>query len=393
MLPKNMGWRCPGLGALVLLLLLSFQLPSADGALSWMTDTQEMMQWCSQRMCSPEPRYNLTVGQPVSFNITAADTDRLRNLSLAVMANPGLPNEATLTAETFVEFKRIDNTTVHNAVTRHFEFTPMARQDGLTFSICFKVFDLQNANSVIEQCITIAVSAPMVEFLDSTAKEETERIVGVNCPVDLRLVVRDGSNSGYCMQALPGSIYSQDREMPHGAVLRHVSTLEQPKTGTHDGCAQQEFQILWYPRRGMETHSFTFCAHIYDNICDGLMCNQRAGQRCYTVHVAKCKYCLSMGETIMAAAARYNTDWLQLWGANVNLKTPDDLGAFSELTLGPLYHVQVGDTLESLAVRFGTTATNILEANPDVDVVDNMGTISIGDQLCILPWVCWSEQQ
>ena len=29
------------------------------------------------------------------------------------------------------------------------------------------------------------------------------------------------------------------------------------------------------------------------------------------MRVEKCKYCLSMGETIMHAAARYKTDWIQ----------------------------------------------------------------------------------
>jgi hypothetical protein len=37
----------------------------------------------------------------------------------------------------------------------------------------------------------------------------------------------------------------------------------------------------------------------------------RGRELCYRVRVEKCKYCLSMGETIMHAAARYKTDWIQ----------------------------------------------------------------------------------
>jgi hypothetical protein len=57
-----------------------------------------------------------------------------------------------------------------------------------------------------------------------------------------------------------------------------------------------------------------------DTLCIGLACEQHAVTLCYHVVVAKCKYCLGVGETIMHAAARYQTDWLQLWGANTQIR-------------------------------------------------------------------------
>eukprot|EP00960_Hanusia_phi_P067532 766649-Hanusia_phi.AAC.4 len=90
--------------------------------------------------------------------------------------------------------------------------------------------------------------------------------------------------------------------------------------------------------------------------------------------------------------------------------------AWTELKLGPTYLARHGDTLDLLASRFGTSSTNILEvcagreegggdipgeestymrpqANPDIPVVNNTGVINVGQSICILPRVCWSQAQ
>ncbi|EKX31914.1 hypothetical protein GUITHDRAFT_148991 [Guillardia theta CCMP2712] len=128
-------------------------------------------------------------------------------------------------------------------------------------------------------------------------------------------------------------------------------------------------------------------------VCIGYLCQQRGKELCFSVLVKKCRYCLSIGETIMGAAARYNSDWLQIWGANPAILTPDSVGAWTELRLGPTYITRHGDTLDLLASRFGTSSTNILEANPDVPVVNNTGLLTVGQPICILPRVCWMQAQ
>ena len=37
-----------------------------------------------------------------------------------------------------------------------------------------------------------------------------------------------------------------------------------------------------------------------------------------TVHVSKCRYCAQPGETMQSLAESFQTDWLQLWGANAH---------------------------------------------------------------------------
>mmetsp|Transcript_2963 Transcript_2963/g.7135 ORF Transcript_2963/g.7135 Transcript_2963/m.7135 type:complete len:162 (-) Transcript_2963:191-676(-) len=83
----------------------------------------------------------------------------------------------------------------------------------------------------------------------------------------------------------------------------------------------------------------------------------------------------------------------QIWGANPAILTPDSVIAWTELKLGPTYLARHGDTLDLLASRFGTSSTNILEANPDIPVVNNTGVINVGQSICILPRVCWSQAQ
>mmetsp|Transcript_27588 Transcript_27588/g.72925 ORF Transcript_27588/g.72925 Transcript_27588/m.72925 type:complete len:159 (+) Transcript_27588:298-774(+) len=118
-------------------------------------------------------------------------------------------------------------------------------------------------------------------------------------------------------------------------------------------------------------------------LCVGAACALRAVDRCFAVRVAKCRYCLGPGETLMAAAAKYKTDWMQVWGANPTITDPDDVALYTPLTLGPIYTVRVTDTLQRAADRFGTTSDNILGANPDVNA-----TLQAGTALCVLPAVC-----
>ena len=41
--------------------------------------------------------------------------------------------------------------------------------------------------------------------------------------------------------------------------------------------------------------------------------------------VAKCQTCVKAGDTLLSLAQDYKTDWLQLWGANVNVGNPNKL--------------------------------------------------------------------
>mmetsp|Transcript_27687 Transcript_27687/g.68444 ORF Transcript_27687/g.68444 Transcript_27687/m.68444 type:complete len:377 (-) Transcript_27687:1-1131(-) len=355
-----------------------------------MNRTQAQRDWCAANACMAPENTHLVVGQTVEFNVTASSTRAGRNLSISVLGDPGLPNNCRIT-DAFTSVW--DVATRANATTRRLMFTPMPRQEGLTYRVCVRAFDPQNSTQdFAEMCVHIAVAAPIPVFVAVSDEGDVTRTVGVGCPVQMRIVVRDASQAGYCMNVSLGKFDGTMGVPPLGA-LHMFGVAPQEKIGTHDGCASSEYHLLWYPQKGQEAQDYEFCIHAYDTLCMALACERRGLERCYKVNVAKCKYCLSAGETIMHAAARYQTDWLQIWGANTHIRNPDQIRAWDELTLGPTYVVQRGDTLEAISERFGTTTRSLMEANPDIEMHDNIGTIQPGDRLCVLPWVCWNEPQ
>jgi len=392
-LKQRLRWSW-GAGAVALLVALN-HAAWAEAAVSFLNATTEQQAWCSARGCVPAPEYSVVVGQEIVFNVTILDDDRNRNISIAVLADPGLPNGARLLPSHHVMWEEGNATAGirdHTAVTRELRFVPMERQEGLSYEVCFKGFDVDNATlPTVQRCTMLRVFEPAPAFNGSTSSSEMERVVGVNCPMILKFYPVDAGGNNYCMTMAAGRIgRPSESQLPPGAVLRHVSTSQTTKIGTHDGCVVAHWEVAWFPKRGQEARSYSFCVHSMDDICTGAVCRSqsRAQELCYHVAVAKCRYCLSIGETILSAARRYRTDWMQLWAVNSHVKTPDAVGASAHLTLGPTYTVRRGDTLESLAVRFGTTASNILDLNPDVEVVDNAGILRMGDHLCIVPPFC-----
>jgi len=88
---QRAGGRLGGLaGAAVLLITLA---TGADGAISFLNATD---QWCAARRCAPAAVYDVVVGQEIALNVTVLDTNRTRAVSIAVLADPGLPNGARL---------------------------------------------------------------------------------------------------------------------------------------------------------------------------------------------------------------------------------------------------------------------------------------------------------
>lgn len=321
----------------------------------------EMTSWCTEHMCWPKDIYTLVVGERVDLNVTAAHVSG--NVTTSVLANPGMPSGCHVTASETHEMGHM-----RRAVMRRFSFTPIPGQEGITYKICIKATNVINATDSHTKCIQLDVRAPHVAFKPETAST-VERTVGVNCPVLLRLLPYDAGNQGYCMQVRAGKISNpSEGSLPPGAQLTYVGTATRDKKGSHDGCEHDEWLLAWYPTRGQEPSTYTYCVHGEDKVCIGDRCTQRARELCFTVHVVKCKYCLSIGETIMHAAARYKSDWLQIWGANPHIVSPDAIPAWTSLQLGPMYSVRAGDTLEDIATRFGTTSNNLLEANPDIQV-------------------------
>jgi hypothetical protein len=120
----------------------------------------------------------------------------------------------------------------------------------------------------------------------------------------------------------------------------------------------------WTPVRGMEGSSHVVCFRGRDALGTAAL-----PEVCSTMHVAKCHYCVRVGETLKYVAEQYNfdTNWLRLWNYNFQLTDPDlILRSFLPVVIGSTYKVQPGDTLARIAARLRTTVKKILEVNPDM---------------------------
>jgi spore germination protein YaaH len=123
---------------------------------------------------------------------------------------------------------------------------------------------------------------------------------------------------------------------------------------------------------------------------------------CVTVVVARCKYCVNKGDTLMSVNKRFrlNTNWMQLWNLNgaddhdpatTAITDPDaiqgkayddDLDLHQNIiNVGPVYTSQAGDSLINVAARFHTTVKSIIDVNPDVSESND---ILPGQDLCLM---------
>mmetsp|Transcript_2964 Transcript_2964/g.7136 ORF Transcript_2964/g.7136 Transcript_2964/m.7136 type:complete len:353 (-) Transcript_2964:378-1436(-) len=288
------------------------------------TDTRA---WCNFQSCSAQKDYNIVVGQNLDVNISATSNQTsLSNVTMTLLNIAGLPNGCQIFEEfhlaSYIMDYTLNETVVHWYTMRRVLFTPRAGQEGLSYQVCFMA---SNSNiTSTSMCFHIHVVAPVVQFLPTLPNSSFE--IGVNCPLLLHLLPFDASGNGYCMGMSPGTLADPSKEtLPWGAELRRVGTVNRTKLGEFDGCDHSEFLLSWYPRRGTETQTFFFCVHAYDTVCIGYLCQQRGKELCFSVFVKKCRYCLSIGETIMGAAARYNSDWLQEYFIAPPYSTPFSL--------------------------------------------------------------------
>jgi len=153
-----------------------------------------------------------------------------------------------------------------------------------------------------------------------------------------------------------------------------------------------EFDVSWRPTRGLESRTLTTCLVMHETSPDLAMFNQVT--RCAKFQVAKCQTCVKAGDTLLSLAQDYKTDWLQLWGANVNVGNPNKLVPPSEnqevITLGPTHVIDKPVTLALLAKRFRMTPDRILELNPDMAarISSPSEMVAVQTHVCLMPEIC-----
>ncbi len=99
------------------------------------------------------------------------------------------------------------------------------------------------------------------------------------------------------------------------------------------------------------------------------------------LRVRRCQFCARAGDTLRSLALEFDTDWLQLWGANVGVADPDALApaaagpadpaaeaaaAAGLLHLGPVYRATADTAAAVLAATFEVPLRALLTANPDL---------------------------
>ena len=113
---------------------------------------------------------------------------------------------------------------------------------------------------------------------------------------------------------------------------------------------------------------------------------------CLNFQVAKCKYAVSLEQSIAEVASIFGTDWIQVFNLN-DLSTPDHILFRNQvLNVGHKYVVGIGDTVLRIARRFGTTEASIKFLNYELGELQTTN-ISLGQELCIIPNSCFGEVQ
>jgi len=120
--------------------------------------------------------------------------------------------------------------------------------------------------------------------------------------------------------------------------------------------------------------------------------------RCFAIEVRRCYYCTQTEDTLHSIAAKFDTDWLQLWSANFrgdavlnpHEVNPNALAPGTVLRLGPIYNVRVPEELAHLAKEFQTTEEALRRANRDLP--EDVGVVP-AQALCVLPGICTVESE
>ncbi len=319
----------------------------------------------------------MPVGQTFSATLAVADRNAADRLDIALVDGSGLPNSATLSA---VE---VTNSTLpyFSSIKRVLLFAPLPSFAGLVFVVCVRASSDAPPHNGCPLCFTVSVPAPAPEVVEQSSSPASSLVSAVNCKIRLALTVADRGAADYCAVVTitaPSSL--QPALLPPFSSFSQLAgpaSTANPSTSCSNGSS---YEFSWQPVRGQDGMTFDFCF----SIASALLPARAVATVCHSITVMKCRMCVGPGDTIGSIAARYSTDWLQLWGSNFNITEPDALQQGQLITLGPLYRTRFGDTLSSVAQLFSTTKSSILELNPDVAAREE---VAVDTMLCVQPLV------
>ena len=106
------------------------------------------------------------------------------------------------------------------------------------------------------------------------------------------------------------------------------------------------------------------------------------------IFVERCKWYVQTEDTLIQIAARFATNWLQIWHFNPTILHPDsELPPGDVINIGHLYEVEPNDALSVLADRFGTSIKHIKMNNWDLGSLTD-AQLPLGKSICVIPNSC-----
>mmetsp|Transcript_26208 Transcript_26208/g.64711 ORF Transcript_26208/g.64711 Transcript_26208/m.64711 type:complete len:915 (-) Transcript_26208:860-3604(-) len=144
--------------------------------------------------------------------------------------------------------------------------------------------------------------------------------------------------------------------------------------------------VEWFPDASYGGLSGEVCFTATDAGGDFKIADMTTG--CIMVHVERCKWWVQTEDTLVQVAARFQTNWLQVWHLNPTILHPDNsLPPGQVINTGHMYQVEPSDSLSALAQRFGTTVAHIRMNNWDMVGMTDQG-LMVGMHICVIPNSC-----
>jgi len=350
-------------------------------------------------------RFIVQVCKETSFTVASDDRndDPDEDVTIFVMEDPGIPNGAVVSDNQCPP--PVNNERVRcNPVSRAFSWTPVKAQAGKTFRVCFIARDNKDncqkggyySQATTNPCIDLSVVNPEPQWSDTTFDDGKQITVHVGCQHTHTVECRDTATVDRPLY----EVEVHSTELPEGASLSQCKGIAGDVDEVDKSFCSKS--MSWRPVRGQEGKTYTLCYHCSDVGCDAVLhdgLNQRdlpvmafTDKRCATITVARCKYCVQDGDTLVNINKFYHldTNWLRLWNANGNaphanpIHDPDmSLMDGQILNIGPVYRVQSGDTVVALAARFHTTVKKLMTVNPDME--SDARQLRPGREVCVMP--------
>ena len=149
---------------------------------------------------------------------------------------------------------------------------------------------------------------------------------------------------------------------------------------------QTSVTVRWFPDATYGGFSGDVCFNAADSGGDHRVANVVKG--CVVISVERCKWFVQTEDTLVQVAARFDTNWLQVWHFNPTILHPDNaLPPGLVIHTGHLYNIEPSDSLAALADRFGTSISKIRANNWDMGGMPDSG-LRLDQTICVIPSSC-----